>query len=182
MKVMVKDMAQKIVLVDDLDGVSDATHLLTFFVDGDEYEIDLNAENNAKYEEEIAAHRQMLQFLADHGRRVERQRKLAPKARTKADYDKIRDWARENGFPQVKDAGRIAEHILTAYDKRVVAPQKSAETTEEGSKGEGTPETVETVTESPKPVAVPAAEFSAELPPVVTTNAKNTSKPKAGVK
>lgn len=178
-------MAQKIVLVDDLDGESEATNILTFFVDGDEYEIDLNAENNAKYEEEIAAHRQMLEFLADHGRRVERQKKLAPKARTKADYDKIRDWARENGFPQVKDAGRIAEHILTAYDKRPVAPQKPVETTEETPEGEQTPETVEAPQvkrEAPK--GVPASEFSDGLGEVLSLNGprKNTGKAKAATK
>lgn len=181
---MVKDMAQKIVLVDDLDGVSDATNLLTFFLDGEEYEIDLNAENNKKYEEEIASHRQMLEFLAEHGRRVERAKKLAPKSRTKADYDKIRDWARENGFPQVKDAGRIAEHILTAYDKRVVTSQKPVETTEEVPEGETTPETVETVTEAPKPVGIPAAQFSSEMAEVLSLNApkRNAGNAKAGAK
>lgn len=178
-------MGQKIILVDDLDGVSDATHLLTFFLDGAEYEIDLNEENNAKYAEEIAAHRQMLEFLADHGRRVERAKKLAPKARTKADYDKIRDWARENGFPQVKDAGRIAEHILKAYDNRVIVSQKPVETTEEAPKGEETPETVPTVeetVEAPKPI--PAAEFSATMGEVLNLDApkRNKSTAKAGTK
>lgn len=180
---MVKDMAQKIVLVDDLDGVSDATHLLTFFLDGAEYEIDLNAENNAKYEEEIAAHRQMLEFLADHGRRVERAKKLAPKARTKADYDVIREWARKNGFPQVKDQGRIAEHILKAYDNRVVASQKPVETTEDAPEGDATPETVQAVevkTETPK--AVPASEFSHALGEVLSLDAKRPAKAKAGAK
>lgn len=180
---MVKDMAQKIVLVDDLDGESEATNILTFFLDGSEYEIDLNAENNAKYEEEIAAHRQMLEFLADHGRRVERAKKLAPKARTKADYDKIREWARKNGFPQVKGAGRIADHILKAYDNAMQASQRPVETTEEAPKGEEIPETVETVQKKPQtPKAVPASEFSHALGEVLSLDTKRPAKAKAGAK
>lgn len=181
---MVKDMAQKIVLVDDLDGETEATHLLTFFKEGSEFELDLSTANFQKYNELLEAHAQLLDFLADHGRQVERAKKIAPKARTKADYDKIRDWARENGFPQVKDAGRIADHILKAYDNAVKASQTPVKTTEEVTEGGENGDLPQAPVEAPKPAGIPAPEFSATMGEVLSLDAprKNAGKAKAGAK
>ena len=41
-------MAQKIVLIDDLDG-SEASTTLTYAIDGQDYEIDLSAKNAEKF-------------------------------------------------------------------------------------------------------------------------------------
>ena len=181
-KVMVKDMGQRFILTDDLDERIDAVGSLTFFKGGQEFEIDLGAENMEKYKKLLSDHAELLGFLADNGRPVRRQTPLsAPRGRTKAQLDEIRQWARANGFPDVKDVGRIPDKVIDAYETRSRMPEKVEETTNEvpeggetGTAGEPTQE----ATQTPKPV--PAAEFSAELPPVVTTNVKNTNKPKAG--
>ena len=46
-------MAQKIVLIDDLDG-SEASTTLTYALDGQEYEIDLSEENAEKFRTTLA--------------------------------------------------------------------------------------------------------------------------------
>ena len=175
-------MGQRFILTDDLDERIDAVGQLSFFKEGQEYEIDLGAENMEKYTKLLEAHKELLEFLADNGRPVRRQTPLsAPRGRTKAQLDEIRQWARANGFPDGKDVGRIPDKVIDAYETRSRMPEKVEETTNEvpeggetGTAGEPTQE----ATQTPKPV--PAAEFSAELPPVVTTNVKNTNKPKAG--
>jgi hypothetical protein len=58
-------MAQKISLIDDLDG-SEANETVTYSLDGKEYEIDLSEENAAKF-------REALQPYIDKSRPVERQ-------------------------------------------------------------------------------------------------------------
>ena len=63
-------MAQKVVLIDDLDG-SEGSETLTYTIDGEEYEIDLSEKNAAKFRKDF-------QPYIDASRRVER----APKAPT----------------------------------------------------------------------------------------------------
>ena len=45
-------MAQKVVLIDDLDG-SEGEETLRYTVDGQEYEIDLSGKNAAKFRREL---------------------------------------------------------------------------------------------------------------------------------
>jgi hypothetical protein len=58
-------MAQKVSLIDDLDG-SEADETVTYSLDGQEYEIDLSEENAAKF-------RETLEPYIDKSRPVERQ-------------------------------------------------------------------------------------------------------------
>lgn len=121
-------MAQKVTIVDDIDGETLAVGDLTFFVDGQEYSVDLGEENMEHYKALIAEHRAMLLELADYGRPLKRQAPLsAPRGRTKEQLDEIRAWARANGH-EVKDMGRIPEKIIDAYETRNRMPQNSEET------------------------------------------------------
>lgn len=111
-------MGQKITLVDDFDGETEAVGIFQFFLDGQEYEIDLGEENMTKYTDLFEQHRKVLLELAEHGRPVKRQAPLAaPRGRTKEQLDAIRAWARANGY-DVKDVGRIPEKIIDAYETR----------------------------------------------------------------
>lgn len=184
-------MGQRYILTDDLDESIDAVGTLTFFKGGQEFAIDLGEENMKKYKELLAAHEELLGFLSDNGRPVRRQTPLsAPRGRTKEQLDEIRQWARANGFPDVKDVGRIPEKVIDAYETRSRMPQKVEETSNEvpeggetGTAGEPTQET----TETPKtaPIGVPAAEFSAEMGKVLSLDAPKrggNTKAKAGAK
>lgn len=128
-------MGQKIMLVDDFDGETEAVGILPFFLDGQEYEIDLGQENMDKYTELFEQHRKVLLELVEYGRPVKRQAPLAaPRGRTKAQLDEIRAWARANGH-DVKDVGRIPEKIIDAYETRnrltAVVQNREEETTDD---------------------------------------------------
>lgn len=103
-------MAQKvnIVLVDDIDG-SEAEETISFALDGNAYEIDLNAENAQKLRDALAP------YVA-HARRAERKSRGRRSGRTAAGATpaEIRAWARENGM-DVPERGRVSESIREAY-------------------------------------------------------------------
>lgn len=136
-------MAQITKLVDDIDG-TDAEMTLEFGLDGVEYAIDLNDVN---YEE----HRKALEFLASKGRVLTREvvkvKRAGAGTKGKPVVGKtqhIREWARENGFPNLSDRGRIPANIMDAYETRsrmpIAAPEKTAEATNEVPQGDDTPE------------------------------------------
>jgi hypothetical protein len=137
-------MAQITKLVDDLDGVTDAEMTLVFGLDGTEYEIDLADENYEQY-------RAALELLASKGRVVTREKvkvKRTPSTGKKTGVtgktQHIREWARENGYPNLSDRGRIPGPIMDAYETRsrmpIAAPETAVKVTEEPTKGEDTPE------------------------------------------
>lgn len=107
-------MAQRTVLVDDLDG-GDAAETLVFALDGTSYEIDLNEENAGKLRDDLAT-------WISHGRpqsggvRRGRVAGRRPGARGSGlDNAAIRSWARETGY-NVSDRGRIPAEIVEAYN------------------------------------------------------------------
>lgn len=135
-------MAQITKLVDDIDGESDAEMTLSFGLDGVEYEIDLNDTNYENF-------RATLELLSSKGRVVVREpvkakRTLSTgkKTGTAGKTQHIREWARENGFPNLSDRGRIPQNIMDAYETRSRMPQKVVEAPKDEPKGEDTPETV----------------------------------------
>lgn len=120
-------MGQRYILTDDIDDETDAVGTLSFFSNGQEFEIDLNEEHMEHYKKLIEEHNAMLQELADYGRPVRRQTPLsAPRGRTKVQLDEIRKWARANGH-EVKDMGRIPEKVIDAYETRSRMPEKTEE-------------------------------------------------------
>jgi hypothetical protein len=108
-------MAQKVVLIDDLDG-SDGDETLRYTFDGQEYEIDLSEKNAEKF-------RAVLEPYIDKSRQVERQ--LIPSARPitrrrssgsgRDDTAEIRAWASAQGL-EISPRGRIKKEILDRYD------------------------------------------------------------------
>ena len=103
-----------VVLEDDLDGGA-AEETLSFSVDGQSYEIDLNS-NNAE------ALRDALARYIGHARKIGggagRGRPARTRGTARVDREQIgaiRDWARRNGH-QVSDRGRIAAPVVEAYN------------------------------------------------------------------
>ncbi|HYN30781.1 MAG TPA: Lsr2 family protein [Dermatophilaceae bacterium] len=113
-------MAQRVqvLLVDDIDGTSDADETVTFALDGVTYEIDLSEDNAARLREDIA---QWIGYArrSGGGRRSSRgsSRSASGGGGTKRkDLSSIREWARDHGH-QVSDRGRISAAVQEAYDK-----------------------------------------------------------------
>ncbi|MCK9894701.1 Lsr2 family protein [Frankia sp. AgB32] len=107
-------MAQKIAtsLIDDLDG-GKADETIRFVLDGADYEIDLSAPNAARFRETLAPY-------ITAGRRTStkrRSRKASQPAAGTRDLAEVRAWARGNGWPDIRDRGRISAEILEAYDR-----------------------------------------------------------------
>jgi hypothetical protein len=114
-------MAQKILLVDDLDA-SEAAETIVYAVDGQQYEIDLSDKNAERF-------RSLLKEFVDASRPVQRGSATAPtpaprttRRRQGASQDhrddiaQIRAWAEEQGL-EVSARGRIKKDVVDAYDK-----------------------------------------------------------------
>jgi hypothetical protein len=109
-------MAQKLTLIDDLDGFAIAGDggTINFSVDGANYEIDLSEENATRL-------RRVFAKYVSAGRRVRRDGNATPltsPARGKSDPQRlkaVRESATENGH-EVSPLGRISTQILEAYD------------------------------------------------------------------
>ena len=111
-------MAQEVItkLVDDLDG-SEATETVVFGLDGDGYEIDLNAKNAAALRKALDRYRQAARpSSTGRGSSATRGRGRSPKGRSRGDVDPkaVRIWAAENGH-EISTRGRIPSEILEAY-------------------------------------------------------------------
>ncbi|QWW19784.1 Lsr2 family protein [Schaalia sp. 19OD2882] len=101
----------QVVLIDDIDGsVGEST--IPFSFKGVNYEIDLSAENLAKFESELAewigaARRVGGRAIGTRGRKS---------AGTGGRTAQIREWARGQGL-KVSDRGRIPAEIVEAFEK-----------------------------------------------------------------
>lgn len=105
-------MARISKIVDDIDG-SDATDTLEFSWGADNYTIDLNDKNAEVFRDLIAL------YVAHATKVVPTPPVLrgTTKGRTSAELNRIRDWARENGF-EVASMGKIRAEVMEAYDAR----------------------------------------------------------------
>lgn len=114
-------MAQRVMLIDDLDG-SEGAETIRYSVGEDEYEIDLSEKNAKKF-------RDTLQQYMQASRRVEaappppvsiasatRRRRSDIGSGGRSDLAEIRKWAHEQGM-QVAERGRIKKEIIDAYDE-----------------------------------------------------------------
>ena len=105
-------------LEDDIDG-GEAAETVTFALDGQEYEIDLNEQNASALRDALAP------FTAAGSRTGGRGRGRrgagggrsggASSAGDKQRLSDIRTWARDNGYT-VSDRGRIPGKVVEAYD------------------------------------------------------------------
>lgn len=116
-------MAKVTQLIDDTDG-SIATQTITFGAFGKEYEIDLNDTNASAFLADLT-------HFATAGREVVRERPIivrGGKTRTKktvpaGSTSELREWARQNGWPDLGDRGRVAADIVKAFNERPQGPQ-----------------------------------------------------------
>ena len=106
-------MAQRTIieLEDDLTG-GPAVETVSFGLDGQVLEIDLNKKNAAKL-------RKALEEFVPHARKASNGRASAPRRSTRAsasgiDTHAVRSWAQENGH-QISARGRISKAIQDAY-------------------------------------------------------------------
>lgn len=105
-------MARKtyVELIDDLTG-DKAEETVSFSLDGVSYEIDLSAQNAARFRDELGG-------WVEKARRVggRKARGTAGGRSSSGDSAKIREWAREAGY-EVPDRGRISGTIRKAYEE-----------------------------------------------------------------
>lgn len=111
-------MAQKIMLIDDIDG-TDAQESITYTLDGQDYEIDLSEENAKKFRSALAP------FL-EKSRTVEPEpvitvtptrqtRRRGGTGSGREDIGEIREWAKAQG-KEVNPRGRIKKEVIDEYD------------------------------------------------------------------
>lgn len=139
-------MAVKEVLVDDIDGETEAIGQLFFVVNGQEYTADLNEENMLHYQGLIdeheaaiakltAEHNGLMAILAEYGRpvkpRMGQTQKEKPK-RSPKELAEIREWLRGQG-EKVSDFGRIRDELLDLWETRSRMPKGG----EVGDKADG---------------------------------------------
>lgn len=117
-------MAKKVIteITDDITGAEGAeTRTLFHPLEGTAYEIDLADETFKKMQ---AAVDRTLGKYFDHGTAVKmvhtrgghKRAKVTKVARVGADTAAVRDWARQNGFPDVSSRGRVSKEIQDAFD------------------------------------------------------------------
>jgi hypothetical protein len=98
-----------VTLEDDLDG-GPADETLNFSFSGADYEIDLSAENAARFRGQLA-------FFVEHARPTgggQRRRSSRP-ASSRRQSAAIRAWAKQQGI-QLSARGRIPDLIVAQYD------------------------------------------------------------------
>jgi hypothetical protein len=104
-------MAVREILVDDLDG-SEAVETISFGIDGQGYEIDLNAEHAKALRENLADYIEVARRI-----RAGKQPAAKPTRKPQSSRDEstaIREWARARGH-EIADRGRIPGKIVEAY-------------------------------------------------------------------
>ena len=108
-------MAQRTVTIlsDDLDGKEGSDiQTLTFGFDGATYEIDLSKKNRDAMEKALTPYLNAARKPAGSRGRAS---SLTPRSSVTT---KDRMWLRENGFPEIKDRGRLSKQALEALRKR----------------------------------------------------------------
>lgn len=107
-------MAQRTVTIlsDDLDG-KEGRDIATvaFGYDGSTYEIDLSKKNRAALEKALSPY-------IDAARRATPPPRRATKKTSLRATAEDREWLRSNGFPNVKDRGRLPGEAIEALRNR----------------------------------------------------------------
>ncbi|KQQ18759.1 hypothetical protein ASF48_17735 [Rathayibacter sp. Leaf299] len=106
-------MAQKLTLIDDIDGtpIDDGGGTFQFSVDGANFEIDLSATNADELREVF----QKYTSVARRSRAATPTRATAGSKKDPQRLKAIREWAAQNGH-EVSSRGRISADIQQAYD------------------------------------------------------------------
>ena len=116
---MISDMGQKvtITLVDDLDGTSideGKGETLKFGIDGNEYEIDLSAQNAARLREALEPFVEAARSTNKRTRATAGPRSSTPTSSSKEELTAAREWLRSEGH-EVSNRGRISGDMMALY-------------------------------------------------------------------
>jgi hypothetical protein len=112
-------MAQRIMLIDDLDG-SEAAETVRFSIGDIEYEIDLSDKNVGEFNKALAPYLEKsrvvdrtppLAIISGRSRRAR-----GAGRRQRDDLPEIRAWAKSKGL-KVSDRGRVKAEIIEQYDR-----------------------------------------------------------------
>ena len=111
-------MAQEVItkLIDDLDG-SEAAETVFFGLDGESYEIDLNAKNAAALRKALDRYTSAARSMSAGRAAPRRGRGRGGRGRGEVDPRAVRAWAAEQGF-EISSRGRIPSEILEQYKAR----------------------------------------------------------------
>ena len=104
-------MAQRIVLMDDLDGSTEDVAAVNFGLENTNYEIDLTPENKDRLKEALAP------FIKVARKRPRSNTSTTGKRSGSAsgyDVSAVRAWARENNI-EVPDRGRIKAEVVEQW-------------------------------------------------------------------
>jgi hypothetical protein len=96
-------MAQRSLLVDDLDG-SEAAETVRYGIDGESYSIDLSAANAKKLRD----------FLAKYNAVARKRGNGSNGHSSEVDLNAVRQWAKQNRI-KVAPKGRIAQDVMNRY-------------------------------------------------------------------
>lgn len=115
-------MAQKIILIDDINGEDRAVETVRFGIDGKFYQIDLNADNAERLRGTLkefidAGRREEFDGTPVRGQRVTQLPTARPKGRgsnRKGIERPARAWAKAQGM-KVSPNGRLAQSVLDSY-------------------------------------------------------------------
>ncbi len=127
-------MARRYVLSDDLTGIeSEDVKSITYAINGNFFEIDLNDANRAKLEKALAP-------FIKKSRAITKLRASAVAAID--DAPKIREWAKANG-KEISERGRIPQEITDEYHRAMAesndsddAPEAASEAASEADSGD----------------------------------------------
>ncbi|MFC1406127.1 MULTISPECIES: Lsr2 family protein [Streptacidiphilus] len=98
-------MARRMVMVDDLDGKSEAAETVTWGMDSEWYELDLSEVNAAKFRGQLEPYKAASRPISPPRR-----------ARNGDESQAIRDWAMRNGRP-ISDKCPIPTDVRQAYER-----------------------------------------------------------------
>jgi hypothetical protein len=113
-------MAQKVVLIDDIDG-TEGVETIRYTVDGQEYEIDLSEKNADKFRTILAPFIEKSRTVAASpppfvpATPTTRRTRRSTAATGRTDIAQIRAWAESKGI-EVAPRGRIKQEIYDQYD------------------------------------------------------------------
>ena len=108
-------------MIDDLTGeASETVRTRRFSVDGAEYEIDLDETNSDELDDQLVVYIEAARRVGKTARagRPSRQSAGASAGKYSRETTKqIRAWARSNGWPNLKDRGRVPNDAVTAWER-----------------------------------------------------------------
>jgi hypothetical protein len=111
-------MAHRVVLIDDIDGSSEAAETLTFSYRGTQYELDLSQEHLEELDQALSRFLEVARTV--QAAPQPRRRRGAQRRTAAVSTQEVRRWAREQGL-EISDRGRIPAEIMERYEREAKA-------------------------------------------------------------